>query len=93
MESSKQPTFGNGKICYIEIPAIDIKRSAEFYKATFGWNIRENGEHTSFDDSVTEVSGTWVTNRKSSTGEGFMIHIMVYDMNASVDAVIANGGK
>jgi predicted enzyme related to lactoylglutathione lyase len=33
------PTLGNGKICYIEIPALDIKRSAEFYRNVFGWNI------------------------------------------------------
>ena len=25
------PTRGNGKICYVEIPATDIQRSAEFY--------------------------------------------------------------
>jgi len=33
------PTLANGKICYIEIPAIDIARSADFYKSVFGWNI------------------------------------------------------
>lgn len=54
------PTFGNGKICYIEIPAKDIARSADFYKRVFGWNIRESDEGgTSFDDSVGEVSGMW----------------------------------
>ena len=26
------PTLGHGKVCYIEIPAIDINRSAFFYK-------------------------------------------------------------
>ena len=25
------PTFANGKICYLEIPAADIARSADFY--------------------------------------------------------------
>ena len=34
------PKFGNGKICYIEIPATDTARSAEFYRRSFGWNIR-----------------------------------------------------
>jgi hypothetical protein len=27
----KCPTFGNGKICYLEIPALDIHKSASFY--------------------------------------------------------------
>ena len=34
------PTLGNGKICYVELPANDIARSAEFYGKVFGWNIR-----------------------------------------------------
>jgi len=34
------PTIGNGKICYIELPATDPARSSEFYKQVFGWNIR-----------------------------------------------------
>ena len=58
------PTFANGKICYIEMPATDIARSAEFYKKVFGWNIRKRGDGaTAFDDGVGEVSGTWVLGR------------------------------
>lgn len=30
------PTLSNGKICYIEIPAINVRRSAEFYEKIFG---------------------------------------------------------
>ncbi len=30
----------NGKVCYLEIPAVDIKESAEFYEKVFGWKIR-----------------------------------------------------
>ena len=31
------PTLANGKICYIEIPAVDISRSVLFYETVFGW--------------------------------------------------------
>ena len=45
------PALGNGKICYIEIPATDISRSAHFYARSFGWNIRRRGDGaTAFDD-------------------------------------------
>ena len=37
------PTFGNGKICYIEIPATDVARSADFYKTLLRWKIRQRG--------------------------------------------------
>ena len=90
----KQPTYGNGKICYIELPATDINVSASFYKNVFGWNIRDRSDGAvSFDDSVTEVSGSWVTGRKPHTGEGLTIHIMVFSMLSTIDEIIANGGK
>ncbi len=40
-----------------------------------------------------EVSGTWVTGRKAATEIGFVISIMVDSVAATLDAIIANGGK
>ena len=33
------PTRANGKICYLEIPAVDVHQSAGFYAAVFGWKL------------------------------------------------------
>jgi predicted enzyme related to lactoylglutathione lyase len=72
------PTFGNGKICYIEIPAIDVRRSADFYQAVFACQIRRRGDgQTAFDDAVGEVSGGWVLGRPSSPQPGLLVYIMV----------------
>jgi len=88
------PTFANGKICYIEMPATDITRYAEFYRRVFGWNIRKRGDGSlAFDDGVGEVSGTWVTGRPPSTMPGLMIYIMVDSVAATVDALVAAGGE
>jgi uncharacterized protein len=87
------PTPGHGKICYVEMPATDIKRSAEFYEKVFGWKIRKRGDGAiAFDDGVGQVSGTWVTGRTPAT-PGLLIYIMVESVAAAVDAVIANGGE
>jgi predicted enzyme related to lactoylglutathione lyase len=87
------PTSGNGKICYVEIPSIDVTRSATFYEAVFGWGIRKRGDgSTAFDDGVGEVSGTWVTGRPPSGQPGLLIYIMVDSVEATIDAVVANGG-
>jgi len=52
-----RPTLSTGKICYIEIPATDVDRSATFYQRAFGWTIRQRGDGaTAFDDTVNEVS-------------------------------------
>lgn len=88
------PTFANGKICYIEFPATDIARSAEFYRKVFGWNIRQRGDGaTAFDDAVGEVSGTWVLGRPPATTPGLLMYIMVDSVAAAIDAVVANGGE
>lgn len=86
------PTFGNGKICYLEIPATDIARSADFYERVFGWRIRRRGDgSTAFDDGVGEVSGAWVLGRPPSPDPGILVHIMVDDAAATVEAVLAKG--
>ena len=88
------PTYANGKICYIEIPATDIKRSAEFYIKVFGWQTRQRGDgSTAFDDTVNQVSGTWVRGRPAATTPGLLIYIMVDSVARTVDDVIANGGE
>ena len=93
MSDGKLPTIGNGKICYLEIPATDIAVSGNFYKQVFGWNIRTRGDGaTAFDDGVGEVSGSWVLNRKASPEPGLLIYIMVDNVAATIDAVVANGG-
>jgi predicted enzyme related to lactoylglutathione lyase len=92
-ESGQHPTFANGKVCYIEIPALDIDASSKFYRSVFGWNTRKRGDgRLAFDDSVGEVSGTWVLGRKATTEPGLLIYIMVDSVAGTIEAVIGNGG-
>lgn len=94
MGDQKSPTTGNGKVCYIEIPAADIKTSASFYQSVFDWNIRTRGDGSvAFDDGVGEVSGAWVRGRPPMTEVGLLIYIMVDSVADTVDKVTANGGK
>jgi hypothetical protein len=90
----KQPTLGNGKICYLEIPAIDIQTSASFYSKAFGWKLRNRGDGaTAFDDGVGEVSGMWVLGKKPMTEPGIIISIMVDNAEATKKLIIDNGGQ
>ena len=87
------PTSKNGKVCYIEMPELDIRRSANFYAKLFGWNVRQRGDgSTAFDDTTGEVSGAWVLGRKAWPEPGLLFYIMVDSVAAAVDAVIAHGG-
>ena len=88
------PTSTDGKVCYLEIPADDVERSAAFYAEVFGWQLRKRGDgHTAFDDSTGEVSGTWVTGRPPAPEPGLLVYIMVDDAEAAVAAVAAHGGE
>jgi len=87
------PTLTNGKICYIEIPAVDIRHSADFYAKLFGWKIRKRGDgSTAFDDATGQVSGTWVLGRPASSQPGLLVYIMVDSVAATIEAVVAHGG-
>ena len=88
------PTTGNGKICYIDFPAADVARSAQFYERVFGWKIRKRGDGaTAFDDGVGEVSGTWSVGRPPAATPGLLVYVMVESVAHTCEAVVANGGE
>lgn len=88
------PTSANGKICYLEIPTTDIARSVKFYEKVFRWETRKRGDGAiAFDDSIGEVSGSWVTGRPASTKPGLLLYVMVDSVSATIDSIVANGGR
>jgi len=93
MSNNSQPTIGNGKICYIELPSRDVKESSDFYQSVFGWDVRRRGDGaTAFDDGVGQVSGTWRTDRNPSVEIGILVHIMVDDIEMTIKKVKDHGG-
>jgi predicted enzyme related to lactoylglutathione lyase len=92
--ATEQPMYRTGKICYIEIPATNVHQSAEFYSRAFSWKIRQRGDgSTAFDDTVNEVSGTWVLGRPVGAQPGLIVYIMVASAADAVNAVVSAGGE
>lgn len=88
------PTMAHGKICYLEIPANDIARSADFYAQVFGWKLRTRGDGaTAFDDGVDQVSGTWVVGRPPSATPGLLFYILVDSVAASLESALVHGAQ
>jgi len=76
------------------MPATDVARSANFYQKIFGWNVRKRGDGAvAFDDTVGEVSGTWILGRPPATKPGLLFYIMVDSVAATVDSIVADGGE
>jgi predicted enzyme related to lactoylglutathione lyase len=94
MAKSNHPQNSNGKIFFIEIPAVDVILSATFYKKVFGWQIHERSDgRIVFEDSVNEISGTWVLGRPVTVDTGVLIYILVKNLPATIRAIAVNGGK
>ncbi len=80
------------RLCYLEIPATDPRRSAEFYKTVFGWNIRKGDSgRPSFDDP-SGVSGAFVT-YLTPAAPGILPSIWVKGIESFVEKIAANGGE
>jgi uncharacterized protein len=93
MSNNTHPSFGNGKICYLELPSRDVDESSNFYHSAFDWKVRKRGDGSAaFDDGVGEVSGTWRTDRKPAIEVGMLVHIMVDDIEITMKKIIELGG-
>ena len=86
--------FGNGRISYVQIPAVNVHASGAFYSTVFGWNVRGGGgNHLSFDDATGDMIGAWVTHLKPSAEPGVLPYIYVHGIDATVERIASNGGQ
>jgi hypothetical protein len=93
MGSPEEPLYRTGKICYLEIPATDVRTSADFYHRAFGWPLRDDGGGAiAFDGTVGGVSGMWVLDRPPSSEPGLVVSIMVASATECVKAIVGAGG-
>ncbi|MEJ0082553.1 MAG: VOC family protein [Puia sp.] len=94
MTNIDEPHFGNGKICYLELPSRDIGESSSFYQAVFDWRVRSRSDGSvAFDDGVNEVRrypGAQTENRPTEIG--MLLHIMVDDIEITMKKIIERGG-
>jgi len=82
------------RICYLEIPAIDVHQSADFYEKVFGWEIRHRDTpRPSFSDAADNVGGAWVTGRPIAREAGLLPYIWVDRIDEVLARVTSAGGQ
>jgi predicted enzyme related to lactoylglutathione lyase len=87
-------TVAHGRICYVEIPAVDAEASSRFYERVFGWKSRVRGDGArAFDDATGAVSGAWVTDRPPSRDAGILTYVMVDRIEATLPKIVEAGGR
>jgi predicted enzyme related to lactoylglutathione lyase len=84
----------HGHISYLEIPAVDIEQSADFYEVVFGWKIERRGSgRASFDDGTGAVIGRWETGRAIAREPGLLPYMYVDHIDDAIQRVIGAGGQ
>lgn len=87
------PVFRVAGISYLHIPADESRRSAEFYKAVFGWTLRGDPDDPSFEDGTGHVIGAWVTDRPIAADRGVLPYIYVERVDETLERIHAQGGS
>jgi len=83
----------NGGLSYLEIPASDLRVSAEFYEKVLGWRIdASDPQKPKFADQGNHLIGRWVR-RAASREPGFMLYFYVEHIRDVVARVAASGGE
>jgi predicted enzyme related to lactoylglutathione lyase len=84
----------HGHVSYLEIPAVDMEQSADFYKSVLGWQIHQGQPgHISFDDRSGDLIGRWVTGRVASREPGLLPYIYVDRIDDVVKRIVNQGGE
>jgi predicted enzyme related to lactoylglutathione lyase len=78
----------HGQIGYLQLPALDIARSAAFYETVFGWSVEVT--HGSFE--APGMIGQWTTDRLPSSAVGPVVWICADQLAPALQRVVANGG-
>ncbi|MEO6083424.1 MAG: VOC family protein [Umezawaea sp.] len=77
-----------GRIGYLQLPAVDIARSAAFYESVFGWST--DPATGSFE--APGMIGQWITDRLPGTTGGPVVWICADDLSPTLDRVVEAGG-
>ena len=78
----------HGQVGYLQLPALEVARSAAFYQAVFGWTV--DLQHGSFE--APGMIGQWTTDLKPAGSAGPVLWICADDLWPTLQKVVDNGG-
>jgi len=83
--------FRSAGISYLHTPSDDPGQSASFYQHVFGWTVRDDTDHASFEDGTRHVIGAWVKDRSPSGDAGVLPYAYVESVDRVLERVSARG--
>jgi len=88
MTTHEESGLAHGQLCYLQIPARDIAKSAEFYATIFGWHT----DPPSSGFEAPSLIGQWVDDRGAAPDEGPLAWINVERIHDTLALAAASGG-
>lgn len=82
-----------GGISYLGLPALDAAKSAEFYRAVFGWEVRGTPDRLSFSDGTGHVIGHWRTDLPAAGEAGIRPYIYVTRLDEVLAEAVEQGAE
>jgi predicted enzyme related to lactoylglutathione lyase len=93
-ETQRRHLFEHGRLSYLQIPATNVRASADFYASAFGWEVGGGDDsHLSFSDATRGMIGAWVTERVSSRESGVLPYIYVHGIDAVLERIKSLGSE
>jgi uncharacterized protein len=84
----------HGGLSYLEIPTLDARQSAAFYKEVLGWKIRQGDtDDPRFEDATCHLIGRWVIDHVVCREPGLLAYFYVESIDHAVGRVAARGGE
>src|SRR5215213_2472098 len=86
--SAQSPRTPHGQIGYLQLPAVDLARSAAFYETVFGWSAELR--YGSFE--APGMIGQFTTEVKPAPAGGPVLWISANELRPALTNVVACGG-
>jgi predicted enzyme related to lactoylglutathione lyase len=78
MSGTENPLSGQGRLSYLEIPALDARKSATFYEQVVGRRIDQRAsDDFRFSGTDGLLIGRWITGRVAAREPGLLPFIYV----------------
>jgi predicted enzyme related to lactoylglutathione lyase len=87
-ENTRASHLRHGQLCYLQIPARDLRQAFEFYAKVLGWEIQE--QYASFESPG--LIGQWVTDRPPAAENGMLAWFHVDRLDDTLALARAHGG-
>lgn len=80
--------LAHGRVGWLQIPAVDVAASNEFYEAVFEWKVSAGGGF-----NTPDLPGEFITDRRpAADATGPLFWVMVDDLAVALRAAESTGG-